>query len=41
VVDQRGEGKGTAYLSEEPRVFFMDVNSTDVEWTIAVSERVR
>jgi hypothetical protein len=40
-VDQRGEGKGTAYVSEEPRVFFMDVKSSDVEWTIAVSERVR
>lgn len=41
VVDQRGEGKGTAYFSEEPRVFFMEVTSADVEWTIAVSERVR
>jgi hypothetical protein len=41
VVDQRGEGKGTAYFSEEPRVFFMEVTSTDVEWKIAVSERVR
>ena len=26
VVDQRGEGKGTAYFSEEPRVFFLEVN---------------
>ena len=41
VVDERGEGKGTAYFSEEPRVFFMDVTSTDVEWKISVSERVR
>ena len=41
VVDQRGEGKGTAYFSEEPRVFFLDVASEDVEWTIAASERVR
>lgn len=41
VVDQRGEGKGTAYFSEEPRVFFMEVKSTDLEWNIVVSERVR
>ena len=41
VVDHRGEGKGIAYLSEEARVFFMNVTSTDLEWTIAVSERVR
>ena len=41
VVDQRGEGKGTAYFSEEPRVFFMEVTSEDVDWKIAVSERVR
>jgi hypothetical protein len=41
VVDQRGEGQGIAYFSEEPRVFFMEVTSEDVEWRIAVSERVR
>jgi hypothetical protein len=41
VVDHRGEGKGIAYVSEEARVFFMNVTSTDVEWSIAVSERVR
>ena len=41
VVDQRGEGKGIAYFSEEPRVFFMEVTSEDLEWKIAVFERVR
>jgi hypothetical protein len=41
VVDERGEGKGIAYFSEEPRVFFMEVTSEDVEWKIVVSERVR
>ena len=41
VVDQRGEGKGTAYFSEEPRVFFLNVSAKDLEWKIAVSERVR
>ena len=41
ILDHQGEGKGTAYFSEEPRVFFLDITSTDVEWKIAVSERVR
>jgi hypothetical protein len=41
VLDHQGEGKATAYFSEEPRVFFLDITSTDVEWKIAVSERVR
>lgn len=40
-VDHEGEGKGTAYISEESRVFFLDVSSAGVEWKIAVSERVR
>jgi hypothetical protein len=41
VVDHQGEGKGTAYLSEEPRVFFAEVSSQDVAWTITISERLR
>jgi hypothetical protein len=41
VVDQRGEGKGTAYFSEEPRVFFLNVSGKDVDWKISVSERVQ
>lgn len=41
VVDQQGEGKGTAYVSEEPRVFFAVVIAQDVEWTLTISERLR
>ena len=41
VVDEQGEGKGTTFFSEEPRVFFADVASKDVEWKIAIAERVR
>ena len=40
ILDQRGEGKGTVYFSEEPRVFFMEVTSTDVDWKISVSDRL-
>ncbi len=41
VIDHTGEGKGTAYVSEEPRVFFANVISQGVDWKISVSERVR
>jgi hypothetical protein len=41
VVDHQGGGKGTAYVSEEPRVFFLNVTSEGVEWRVTVAERVR
>lgn len=41
VIDHEGEGRGTAFVSEEPRVFFAAVTAQDVEWRIAISERVR
>jgi len=41
IVDHRGEGKGVAYFSEEPRVFFASVNSDDLDWKVSISERVR
>ena len=41
ILEHRGEGTGTAYVSEEPRVFFMEVTSADVDWKIGVAERVR
>lgn len=40
-VDHAGEGKGTAYVSEEARMFFAVVNSQDIEWKITIAERVR
>jgi len=40
-VDHQGEGTGTAYVSEEPRVFFTVVSARDVEWTFTISERLR
>lgn len=40
-VDHQGEGTGTAYVSEEPRVFFTVVNARDVDWKFTISERLR
>jgi len=37
-VDELGAGEGTAYVAEDPRVFHMLVESTDVDWTFTVEE---
>ena len=40
VVDQRGAGEGIAYLAEEPRPFFLSIESSALEWTVQVEEGV-
>ena len=40
-VNQKGPGKGIAYAGEDPRVFFAEVDSSDLEWTFTVEERVQ
>jgi hypothetical protein len=40
VVDQIGDGNGTAYFSDDPRVFFAVVASKDLDWTFSVEEPV-
>ncbi|MDA0204783.1 MAG: hypothetical protein O3A53_05110 [Acidobacteria bacterium] len=40
VVDQRGSGDGIAYLAEEPRPFFLSIESSGAEWTVLVEEGV-
>jgi hypothetical protein len=39
-VDQRGPGADTAYVNEDPRVFFAVVDSTGIEWSFSVDEAV-
>ena len=39
-VEHRGAGRGTAYVSEDPRLFHLVVESSGVEWSIAVEEAV-
>ena len=39
-IDRSGPGKGSVFVSEEPRVFFFEVQSQDLEWTITVAERL-
>jgi hypothetical protein len=39
-LDQKGPGKGTAFVGEDPRVFFAVVDSRDLDWSFTVQERV-
>ena len=39
-VDQRGAGAGTAFVHEDPRVFYAVVDSTDLDWSFTLQEAV-
>ena len=39
-LDQKGPGKGTAFVGEDPRVFFAEVVSKELDWSFTVQERV-
>ena len=39
-VFHRGAGRDTAYVREDPRVFFAVVESTNVDWSFTVEEAV-
>ena len=40
VVEHHGVGGDTAYISEDPRVFYMVVDSARVEWSFTVDEGI-
>jgi outer membrane biogenesis lipoprotein LolB len=39
-VDRTGAGSGTAYVQQDPHVFFAKVESANVEWSFTVDEAV-
>jgi hypothetical protein len=39
-IDARGAGRNTTYVSEDPRSFFLAIESTNLDWTIAADEGV-
>jgi len=39
-VEARGVGRDTAYVIEDPRSFFLAVESENVDWTVAADEGV-
>lgn len=38
LVDQQGAGSGTIDLQDEPRVSYLDVASTGLDWTLTLEE---
>jgi hypothetical protein len=36
----RGNGRGTAYVNEDPRPFYVVIESKNVDWTITIEEAV-
>jgi hypothetical protein len=39
-VDHRGVGADTAYVGEDPRVFFLVVDSDSVDWSFSIDEAI-
>ena len=39
-VDQKGAAEGTAYVAEDPRVFFAVVDSAGLDWAFTIEEGV-
>ena len=39
-VDHRGIGGDTVYVNEDPRPFYLGIESAGVEWTISVDEAI-
>ena len=39
-IDHHGDGQDTAYASETPRDFYVEVEANHAEWTVSVDERV-
>jgi hypothetical protein len=39
-VDHEGEGSGVAYVTEDPRQFFLVIESSGVDWNVWVEEGV-
>jgi hypothetical protein len=39
-VDRKGVGQDIAYVAEEPRAFFLVIESSDVDWKVSVEEGV-
>jgi hypothetical protein len=39
-VDETGTGEGEAYVAEDPRGFYMSVESTNLDWWVSVEEAV-
>jgi hypothetical protein len=39
-VDHRGAGGSTVYVNEDPRPFYLGIESADLEWSVSVDEAI-
>jgi hypothetical protein len=39
-VNTKGAGSGTAYVSDDPHMFYLVIDSTDLDWSVTVDEPV-
>jgi hypothetical protein len=39
-VDEKGPGEGTAYAADDPRVFYITVESANLDWSFTVEEAI-
>lgn len=39
-VDQRGVGRDTTYVTEDPRLFYLVIDSHDLDWSVTVEGSV-
>jgi len=37
-VDETGPGEGTAYAADDPRAFYISVESANLDWSVTVEE---
>ena len=40
VVDRNGPGSGLDYVQQEPHVFYMDIESNEVNWRFTIEEAI-
>ena len=39
-VDHRGDGRGIAYVTEDPRLYHLVIDSSGIDWSVKVEEAV-
>jgi hypothetical protein len=39
-IEHRGTGHGTAYVNEDPRLYRLEIESSNEDWSVAVEEAV-
>lgn len=39
-VDRKGAGSGTAFVGDEPRMYFISIESQGLDWSLTVEERI-